>query len=178
MNIDEYVDTKIEFQNLFLNYLDDENEEDCDLLINFLKIHNISKNKDEIRCLFHFINIISSNHHRCPNFFQKIENIISFFINQDDFKKLFTNLELIELFWDNKTILLFLYENKIIFFNEYDIYQRWLESNNKNIHKLVYFYPEIKIINNDIIMLEKLSEFLPQTMDNFEEKRKIGENAN
>ena len=176
MEIEEYIEVKIELQNLFLDYIDNNNDEDkkYELLINYFKINQIADNKSEIRAFFHFINIISLYHHRTPNFFQKIENIINYF--KDLIKKLFSNIELIELFWDNKRILLFLYDKKIIFFDTKDIYRRWLYSNIYNIHKLVYFYPEIKLCIDDAIMLEKLSEFLPQTMKNFENDRRKGEN--
>ena len=176
MEVDEYINEKIKLQNLFLGYIDNESDENdnYDSLIDYFTTSKIAENKEEIKSLFHFINIISNNHHRNPNFFQKIEKIISYF--EKSFKNSFLNIEIIDLFWCNKRILLYLYEIQIIFFDPIDIYHRWLNSNIKNIHKLVYFYPEIKLCIDDPIMLEKIEEFLPVVMDNFDKKRKIGEN--
>ena len=178
MEVDEYINEKIKLQNLFMDYVDNEldENENYDSLIDYFTTSKIAENKEEIRCLFHFLNIISNNHHRSPNFFQKIEKIISYF--EKSFKDSFSNIEIIDLFWCNKRILLYLYESHIIIFDPIDMYQRWLNSNIKNIHKFVYFYPEIKLCIDDPIMLGKIEEFLPHesNFDDFDKKRKIGEN--
>ena len=65
----------------------------------------------------HLLTKISDNHHRIPDFFDKIGRILQVF--QVDIKKYYKNSEKFNIFKSNKRILLFLNEQKIMIVDKY-----------------------------------------------------------
>ena len=65
----------------------------------------IGDNKHEFRLVLHFISSISENHFREPAFFDKIERSLRYF--KDDIKNYYSNLEIFNIFSQNKRIILF-----------------------------------------------------------------------
>ena len=153
--------------------------------------------------LLHLLLKLSKNHFRQPTFFSKIEQILTFFT--EDIKQTFTNSELFDFFKLNKRILLFLFTNNIItidqsivdfivskanlkrrlFFINRNPTKEFLEERKRKINDLKYadyyhyFYPEIESFINEDKRTEincELTKIDSQIFDNFDEKRKIGEN--
>ena len=98
-----------------------------------------------------------SNHHRYPNFFEKIEKIFNLLLPY--VKKYFTSYEIYKIYEQSPRFLLFLFSEKIIEINE-DISEILLPE------IFIYLFPKES-------RKRKLIEKIP---DNFEEKQKIGEN--
>ena len=111
------------------------------------------------------------------SFFKNIYQIIQHY--EEQIKQTFTNLEIYSIFENNKTILLFLFENKIIKIDD-DIYSKIIAKTEANGNRYCYFfYPEvkeflgeekIKIIHDEL--LSKNSD----VFDRFNEKRHEGKN--
>ncbi|KAK8842180.1 hypothetical protein M9Y10_026411 [Tritrichomonas musculus] len=163
MDIKEYIENKKEILNNLINYIDQEDntEEEHQIFFSHLNDNKISKQKDELRALFHLLIIISNNHNRHHNFFSKIEQILLHFENE--MKNEFSNEELFNIFKSNKRVLLFLIERKII-----NIDQSVTNVFTKKEY-MPYFFNDVK----DSSDLEQKKE-----TEEFNEKRKLGENDN
>ena len=164
-----------EFSQLVLNILDNNDSEELfQNLTHFIDDHNIRQEKSDLKLILHTISNISNNHYRASNFLGKIERILQLFSNE--IKNFYTNFEIFSIFKDNKRILLFLFEEKIITPDK-KIFQiiNSEEYRDKNFH--VYFLPEFnsfydqKALNN-IQSENKIDYKSPSFLAN----RKIGEN--
>ncbi|KAK8892783.1 hypothetical protein M9Y10_030025 [Tritrichomonas musculus] len=114
MEIKNYLDQKKDFQNNLLAYLDNE---DCDVneigdLLKYFNVMDINENRDELALLIEIIAQISYHHHRLPNFFVKLENILTNI--KDALVKNFTNNEIYQFFCRNDRIICFLLKNQVI----------------------------------------------------------------
>ncbi|KAK8849910.1 hypothetical protein M9Y10_018499 [Tritrichomonas musculus] len=146
-----------------LDFIDNEdgNEEHFENLCHLIERLKITKNKPEFKLFLSLIISISNNHHRNVNFFEKIERILM------EYKKIigeyFSNNEIFTMFASNKRLILFLINEKVIYFYKYILNE--IEKNGYE----EYFLLEINNYyqNNDKII----------TCD-FNEKRKAGENDN
>ena len=165
-----------EFSQLVLNILDNNSgsEELFQNLTHFIDDHNIRQEKSDLKLILHTISNISNNHYRTSNFFSKIERILQLFSNE--IKNFYTNFEIFSIFKENKRILLFLFEEKIITPDK-KIFQVITseEYRDKNFH--VYFLPEFNAFYdqkalNDIQSENKIDYKSPSFLEN----RKIGEN--
>lgn len=107
------------------------------LLLNDQKIKN---DKHELDSIMQIIDRISSNHHRYPEFFIKIEQILR--LLEKDIKKNYSNRQLFNIFNKNKRILLFLLKENIIAIDEY-IYDQMISNEFEIMNYYDYFYPEI-----------------------------------
>ena len=123
------------------------------------------------------------------NFFQKIEKLIIFF--ERVIKEKFDNFEVFDIFKSNKRILLFLLEKKLMNIDE-SIFDEMTKYEYYKSGYLPYFFTEVKSIffdkKSDILKKEIFSyqtlydfnkifnDFSSELPENFEEKRKIGEN--
>ena len=116
MNINEYVDQKKEIQEMINKFIDDDTNDDYTELFNFIDSQKYLENKDELRELIYFIVKILKHYHRTPIFIHKMKQILLHII--DDIKQLFSNLEIFDFFKDNRLILFFLIQNKIITIDE------------------------------------------------------------
>ena len=155
-----------------------ENEEDIDFGIKFeifdkdFNFFEESGNHEDLKSLLHLILKIANNHHRTPQFNNKIEKILLYFFTK--IKQTLSNSEIFQLFKNNKKILLFLFRNKIITVNK--------EISDFILVKFTYrhfFYPEIKNFiseNERKITEEELLALDSNILINFDEKRTIGEN--
>ena len=114
MEINEYIDKMKEIQEQLIQFIDsnDQAEYGFKVLKNFLDTKKIGLIPMDIKAIIYLIQHISRNHHRKADFYDKMKE---FFKNYEkDIKKLFTNNEILDLFKDDKLILLILFENKII----------------------------------------------------------------
>ena len=179
-SIRKYIDEKIELQKLIFQIVEksDSNDIDFQNLQNYLDTHNYDGNKSENEHFLHLILIISTNHHRQPHFFEKIEKILT--ISSKFYEKLFSSEELILIFQESKPILLSLLKTKIITIDEL-IFNRLMSfSEMKEGENYYYFYPELNsIIKSGAIKgisEEKYQLKLNEDIENFERNRSKFEN--
>lgn len=180
MEIDFYLENKRKLQLTLLNFLDTEYDHDeyYQNLVKYFKDYKINETPSELKALLYLIIKISKNHQRSSSFFPKIEKIIKYF--KSDILHYFSQYCLFNMFRNNKRILLFLIEEKMIIIDQNiaDTIAHFSYKNEKYLH---YFYPEIKnFISEDVKkqMNEEIKQFEEDYDKNFEEKRKIGENDN
>ena len=100
--------------NLIIEFFDNEDDEKQPYfnLINKFKIFQIKMTKEDFKEILFMIIFISRHHHRSPNFFGKIQNILIYF--SKFMKKNFTNMEIFTLFSTEKRILLFLIKKNLL----------------------------------------------------------------
>ena len=187
MNIEEFVGKMKSIQSSLLEFLDDESdaEEKYEKFVKLITTQQIINEKHEFKALLQLINQISDSHHRVHNFISKIERLLEYF--KKDIQKYFLNSEIFNIFKNNKRILLFLMEEKIMTIDEYIFSQIMRDEYNK-LNYPEYFFPEIKpfltkeIIEkysskNSKIKNEELIYQIKNEIDNdFYEKRREGEN--
>ena len=164
-----------------LDYLDVESniEEKYQNIKNDFIDMKIQDDKYKLKLFLYLLAQISNYHYRCANFFDKIEKIILYF--KGEIKKYYSNSELFHIFNKSKRILLFLFEENLIIFNE-SIAKTFFTEEYFDANYLQYFLPEIKPYINEKWALkyaynEKYSNILKEeTPTNFYENRKISEN--
>ena len=174
MNINYLEKFKL-IQNTLLCFINEEDKSELyfQYFIRLVIDQQIFDNKFEFKILLCLICAITDHHHRSASFFIKIDRILAYFKNE--ITTVFSNSEIYEIFQTNKRILLFLFQNDILSFNEtFEILAE--SSDTKNY---LYFFNEIKKnfcrLKSDKIKRELL-EIDSNIFDNYEEKRLIGEN--
>ena len=82
MEVHDYVNQNIELNEYLLVYIEseqdyenEENDTDFQKLINFFQHLKIKENQQEFKKFIRLLYLITKNHHRCHNFFHKIEKI-------------------------------------------------------------------------------------------------------
>ena len=175
MNLDEYLNKIQEVQNCLIDFIEEKDDNESDFqnlkrkLLNGIKI---TSDFLDITILFHLLNSISNNHKRGPDFFIKIDRILSIF--KDEIKNKLTNFEIFNIFQKNKIILLSLIEQKILFIDE-QISEKIFMEKRLSMQLHLYFWPESK---NFDIMSQLYEDDILEYQDNFNELRKQGENHN
>ena len=172
MIAEKYLEEMKAIQKSFLQFLDEDNEENFNNLKKLIEGFKILENKQEIKSFLYLISNIAENHHRGPNFFKKIERVLQHF--KKDIINNFLNFEIFNIFSQNKRILLFLIEGKILTVDEYVA---------KKMTRIIgydfYFWPEISIFKNKRWFYDFLiKQHENQNRDKFYELRKLGENHN
>lgn len=161
-----YFEEKKELYNCLLSYL--ENDE---VMSDIIKQANSTK--DELEHFLRLLSSISNNHHRGPGFKDKIEQIIYYY--KQDIKRSFSNYELFNIFANNKSILLFLFQKSMLIVDD-NINNYILCS---DLEFTAFFLPEIRSFNSPEKIKEiedAISKNDENVLKNFEEKRQIGEN--
>lgn len=173
MEAQEYLEKMKIIHDGLLTYI--ENEENTEENFqNFIKLVNdfkIQENWHEIKTLLFVFSKILDNHRRSPSFFTKFSQIFHFFKN--DIQRNFSNLEIFDLFKNNKRAILLLSEEQIITIDQ-TITNIMLNSKYNLAKYPLYFFPEMK----PFLPEELIQEYSKQIPENFEEKRKLGENDN
>ena len=186
MEFQDYLAKMKEIQIQLLNYIekDQNSEENYQNIIKLFDDKKIRDNKHELKSILNLLLKISNNHHRGPDFFNKLEQILRFFKNEITAN--FSNFELFCIFKENKRILLFLIEEKMMSIDK-NIANTMQDSKYLKDNYPLYFFPEIqpfiKIEQSEETDKEDktnqlLQEFSQKLPENFEEKRKLGENDN
>ena len=173
MNIQEYLDKMREIQKSLIQCIDD-NDTNEESFLNLKKLIIDQKINDEKYDLKTFLNLflrISNNHHCSKYSLNNIIEILQFLKN--DIIKYFSNDEIFNIFKDNKRILLYLIEEKIIIINK-TIASKLMKEKYEMAKYPQYFFNEIKSFIDEQ-KIDKISKEIPE---DFEEKRKIGENDN
>lgn len=175
----KYFNKKKIIEELLLECIEVEEEQSLfDKLIDEIDEQKIAEDKNELAVILRLISRIVDDHFRPPTFFEIIEQIISTF--QTEIKNFFTNYEIFQIFKRNKRILLFLIESKIIIPDE-KISQKMIISKYQNKFYPEYFFPEFKAFFDDQLIKtiqKKYSEIFDLDPDEFEAKRKNGNNDN
>ncbi|KAK8882884.1 hypothetical protein M9Y10_045528 [Tritrichomonas musculus] len=152
MDLFQYFDDLKDIQNILLDYIDDlgDSEDICQNLIQITNNFNFSIGISQFKIFIYILSAISANHHRDSTFFSKIYKIINYF--RDDIQKYFTSSEIFDFFKENKPIILYLIDEKIITLDD----------------------QLLKIMKNDPYFFSPESSI--DNQEYFEEKRRIGEN--
>lgn len=165
MEIQAHIKEMKEIYNKLHKYICNEDNSESQLkdLINLLQDSLKKDNSNKLREIVHIINDISDNHYRTPNFFDKIEQILLQL--KDDIKQSMSNSNIFNIVKENKRLLLWFIEQKIIIVDK---------SISTELYQLGYF---------DYLNFEIQSGFnskIDHTKDNgyqeFEQKRRKGEN--
>lgn len=180
MIVDQILDKMKKVQNNLFEYLEDKiTIEDCFNVISTKK--RISY--DYLFLVLNLIAQIANNHYRCNNFINKIEQLIHFLKPQ--IKQNYSNLIIFKIFKYNKRILLFLIEEGILTI-DIQIANKMMKYKYKQMFYPQYFLKEIipflstfgkqLFYYDDNDYDDLINNFNGQLPENFEEKRKIGQN--
>lgn len=158
-------------QNKLLEYIDKEHntEENFQNINQLLIDQKILENRHDTSTFLYLISKIANNHHRVNDFFTKIEHVIKSI--KDDILKHFTNTEIFDIFKQNKRLLLFLLQEKMIQFDT-KIVSKIIEGKYRELFYPHYFYTEIKPFISCILDTD-IKRKIPE---NFDQKRSNGEN--
>ena len=119
MEIEKYIDKKKEIYDIFLEYIESDEEEQTNYLhqeiIAYIKI--LKQDRDEVREMLKFISEITKHHYRTKNFFNKAETILSYVL--DNIKQTFSKQEIFDIFKNNKTSF---YLKKLLYILEIYLY--------------------------------------------------------
>ncbi|KAK8837482.1 hypothetical protein M9Y10_036479 [Tritrichomonas musculus] len=111
MDAKQYLDERKTLYNHLLDFIDNsyDDQNNFTTLISDIQNQNITQNKNELHLFLSLLTTIANNHHRYSNFFNKIDNILSF-LNLI-IKQKFSNLEIFDIFKSNNRLLLFFIKN-------------------------------------------------------------------
>ncbi|KAK8895206.1 hypothetical protein M9Y10_023648 [Tritrichomonas musculus] len=170
MLFQEFVDNLDAIQEIILNIINEE-EENLEFEFENLKSEfenqRIGENKNDLKAILYLISKISNNYHQTQTFYIRIQRILSFL--KDNTIKFFSNFEIFNIFKENKRLLLFLFNEKIIIPDKL-IFSHISKNKFKKRGYIQYFYPEFKIFNSNSIF-EMDTEL-------FDKNRKKGVNDN
>ena len=179
MNVQSFLDNMTKIQKDLLQYLDhtDDVEENYQNLQVSLSLQNITENSHNLKSVLYLITNVATNHYRYPNFFDKIEKILTNLLSI--IKKTLSNHEIFDIFKKNKRLLLFLFKEEVITIDKY-IYNKMKTAKYSKYKYEDYFSPEINQSgfkqNQFGINIPKKIEENRKEAENFEEKRKEAEN--
>ena len=114
MEYQEYIKQRSELCELFLRFIDDEEQGDehFEEVIRFIETNEYQEKPEELKSILYLISEVSANHHRVPGFFRKIERILSHY--SECIKRSFAKQELLRIFKKSPRILHFLFSQDII----------------------------------------------------------------
>lgn len=169
MDIEENIEKMKELQSIILDLLDCDDIERIDDELNHISslCLQFQQDRHKLKSILYLIDKIAKNHHRCSNFNDKIFQVLLLFKTQ--IKQTFSNDEIFEIFKSNNRILLFLIEEGLFHIDESIALKMTNKSSKYKFSE--YFWPELKTF------IEKTTdEIVPEIPDDFDEKRRIGEN--
>ena len=108
-----------DIQRSMIEYLEDESNDNeyFKKLITLVKIEKICNDKSDFISFLYLISKISKNCCRSSEFFNKIEHILLHYLV--DIQTTFSNHEIFHIFQKNRSIFLFLIEQKLVIIDEY-----------------------------------------------------------
>ena len=176
--IQQYINNQKKLYDFLVNFIDNQ-ENDSNLIYEHsCPLFKIDETKEK---LIEFLNILSQiceNHHRNDNFFSKIEKIILYF--KESINKYFKCQDIFDMFIFNKRIIWFLFNQKIISFDDEDIQKSISDlDEDTKLDFQCFFFPEIKLHfkSADINKIEsKLKSNDSDIFKDFDKKRQIAEN--
>ena len=190
MEIESFIKKMKDINSSLLDFIEESDDLDkCDAkfktLIQLLEKQEVFRNKKEMQLIFQIISKITDNHHRPPDFFNKLEKLFQFLIKDSPspisyFIPDYTNY--------NKPVVFLLLQKKLLkpdkpFLNEYLENKQFIHPrSNKNLFEYrsyYYLYPVIKEFLEEKIQKEieeVILNHFEEELSTFEEKCKIGEN--
>lgn len=176
MDISDYLARMKAFYSSFIKYVENETKEPENFrdFISFVNNNQYGRNSDELRSLLHIINKVS-NHHSQRGFLKnQVQKLLIHFTDQ--IKQTFTNIDIFNIFKNNKSILLFLFENELIQSDEEIVFQLLSKFGAEDSN---FFYPEIKPFQTQNSGKYKLRFLKCDEIDDpdFYQKRQEGENG-
>ena len=173
-DVQKYIENrKIIYLNI-INYLEspDDNDEQLMELFKVFDKQKLDYNKLDLVEILNLLSKISENHARTNNLIEKVEKIL---INYKDKIKLnLSNNKICHIFRYNRRILLFLLKNEIINMNQTVINFITERKENDFINKDGYQKTINEYLKPEIMKFK--GQDIPELPNDFEEKRKIGEN--
>ena len=174
MDIYQYLDKIKDFEQNLLDYLDTDSKlEEHPILISFLKNQFQRKKQQEIKETLLLISNIANDHHRTPNFFDKIDKLLFNFT--DEIKQTFSNFELFSIFKDNKRILLFFIKQSLLIIDQ-PVFDVINDNDYWDENYIKYFFPESKPFLHEKLIQEIEEELKIYDSETYEKNRKNGEN--
>ena len=171
MRTQNYIEKMKNIQANLLTFIDNEDnvEENHQNLLKLFDDYKIRGDRYDLKSILHLLSKIVDNHYRCPNFFDKIFKILLNF--KDQIKNYYTNSDIFDIFSNNKRIILFLIEEKMLTIDD-QIANILTSKEYNNEFYQQYLYNELKPFLSEKVS-QNISKLIPE---DFEEKRKIGEN--
>ena len=168
--IQDYFQKMKSIQELLLEFLENEDSQEANFqnLIKKIDDLKIKESKYDLKILLHMISKIANYH----KYLSKIEQILKAIAKE--IKQSFSNLDIFNIFKDDKLILLFLLNEKIIIPDK-TISNIISNGKYKILNYHVYFQKEFKKFYSKSL-LEKMENDQIYDNEQFEKKRKIGEN--
>ncbi|KAK8872241.1 hypothetical protein M9Y10_008007 [Tritrichomonas musculus] len=197
MIIQEYLAHMKEVYRKLLHFIENNDNGDnyFQELIKIIKDYKIPENQNYFKSLLHLIINISNNHHRGPNFFDQIFQILRYF--HSEITRYFSNTEIFMIFESNKRLLLFLLDEKLMTMDEAIAY-KLKNKKYRNAKYPQYFFTELRDFIQSFkkgkpeclpeqenpryqkkktqIVFPWVDEMTQKLPENYEEKRRIGEN--
>ncbi|KAK8884331.1 hypothetical protein M9Y10_043439 [Tritrichomonas musculus] len=160
--VEEYLVKMRNIQRQLLEFIDNDTnaEENFQNLIKNLEDSEVRANRCDFRLFLRHLAKICCYHHRSPTFMSKIEKIILYY--KDDLTKNYSNEDIYSIFRKSKLVILFLLENDIIKMTE-------------SIARQMYELKQLHFFASEVTSFIK-SEEIAKNDEEFEKKRKIGEN--
>ena len=178
MEIQQYVAKIKDLYAMLHSFLEDTNDEELKFeeLINLIYQQEYCSHKEEFEYFLIILSRISDNHHRNIDFIKKIKQILNCFSAK--INHIFSNYEIYNIFKNNKIILLYLFDSKIIQIDKEISDNIIYRTESKCNYFRHFFYPEIKQFN-DLFMLDikmAKSVMINPIFSNFDAYRHEGEN--
>ena len=183
IDIDDHLKGMKDFQDYIIQFIDNENEDEShyNQIIELIKNSKLIEDSLTMESLLYLIVKITNNFHYSPKLISKIENILLFL--KDDIIKALSSKKIFNIFNENKRLLLFCIENKLITIDQaftFIVYDsKCFDSNYPS-----YFYPELNDFCHQKSNLIYLHDFRLEIKANIEadlkndffKKRKEGQN--
>ena len=162
-------------QECFLNFINEVELSDEKFQEIKQTIENLIKANDsqKIKLILHLISKISNNTYRSEHFFDQIEKILS--LLTDTIINMFSNFSIFNIVKNNKRILLYFIEKKVITIDE-SIAKIITSSKYQRYKYDIYFFPEIQNFISEQHKNKLIDWFKENPIDDFEKRRKDGEN--
>lgn len=174
LSIQEYLNNKKDIQSKLLEFVDASTNPNnyFDNLIALISDQKIVESPLEFKEFIRLLVQISNDHHRSPDFFDKIEQILLHY-NQN-IKKSFTNKEILDMFNSNKKLLLFVIENKFITVDQ-SLFRTLKSKNFSSAYYLNYLFPQVQQVIGRVSRKSYEKEYQSHG-DHFFKYQKVGEN--
>lgn len=175
-NLNEYIQCRKNIESSLIYFIDNQNdiEENYQNMIQLFNDYKIAEKPDDLKEILYIIVSISNNFNRNFNFWKKIEQIILFFRKQ--IQEFWPNIERFHIFKENKRLLLFLINEKIVILDN-QILDLFFNPKFISNNYIPYFYPEInEMLKNNLDIKDEVIKSIYYEKDAFLEKRQAGEN--
>lgn len=173
MEFQEYLNKIKDFHTSILEFIDDIGDatESFTDLEHYLKFLKKPEKRKELIIFLKMLSKIGDNHHRTANFFNRFETIFEFF--KEEIKQTLSNSEILDIFGNNKRILLILIEKGI-----FSIEPSIISPHKEDMIFIDYFSPEIQKLEdvNHLIQDRIKANLAKYDLKTFNEKRHDGNN--